>query len=114
METWTAANAPGSKARAKAREILKVEDYLWTFLEVAAASPTNNLAERLLRYAVIWRKISFGTDSLAGSRFVERLLTVVTTLRLQERDVFGYLCDAISAHQQGRPAPSILPGAVEG
>jgi len=111
---WTAANAPGPTARAKAREIGKVEDYLWTFLEVEAVPPTNNLAERLLRYAVIWRKISYGTDSIAGSRFVERLLTVVTTLRLQDRDVFGYLCEAFIAHQQDEPAPSILPEPVEG
>ena len=112
--SWTAANAPGPTARAKAREILKVENHLWTFLAVPAVPPTNNLAERLLRYAVIWRKISYGTDSDTGSRFVERLLTVVTTLRLQDRDVFGYLCDAITAYQQGKPAPSILPGSAEG
>ena len=42
----------------------------------------NNLAERCLRRSVIWSKMCFGTDSEAGSRFVSRILSVVTTLRM--------------------------------
>ena len=56
---------------------------LWTFIRVAEVEPTNNRAERALRRAVLWRKKSFGTQSEAGSRFVERILTVVMTLRQQ-------------------------------
>jgi hypothetical protein len=61
---------------------------LWTFVEVDGVEPTNNAAEQALRQAVIWRKLSFGTQSSAGSRFVERLLTVVETCRRQQRNVF--------------------------
>ena len=106
---WAATNAPGPKARAKAKEILKAEEHLWTFLTDPAIPVTNNLCERLLRYAVIWRKLSYGTDSDAGAHFVERILTVTASLQLQRRDVFGYLTTAIDAHFHGQTAPSILP-----
>src|SRR5262245_3271796 len=52
-------------------EILKVEEGLWAFARVEGVEPTNNAAERMLRHAVIWRRISGGTDSARGSRFVE-------------------------------------------
>jgi transposase len=105
---WTARNAPGPKARAMARELLKVEDLLWTFLAHKDVSVTNNHAERLLRYPVIWRKLSFGTRSESGALYVERLLTVTMSLRLQNRNAFDYLKDAMTAHSCGKPVPSIL------
>jgi hypothetical protein len=71
--------------------------------------PTNNAAERALRPAVLWRRRSFGCHSEGGCRFVERMLTVVQTLRLQKRRVIDYLADAITAHRQGLPAPKLLP-----
>ena len=107
--TWTAKGAPGPKARAMASEILKAEEYLWTFLTDPAIPVTNNLRERLLRYAVIWRKLSYGTDSDAGACFVGRILTVTASLQLQQRDVFAYLATAIDAQFHGQAAPSILP-----
>jgi len=70
--------------------------------------PTNNHAERLIRRGVLWRKNTFGSQSEAGCRFVERLLTVVQTCRLQERSVSRYLMDTLVAHRNGRPAPSLL------
>ena len=109
--TWTANSAPGSKAQSMAREILKLEAHLWTFLDDASIPVTNNLCERLLRYAVIWRKLSYGCDSEAGARFVERILSVSASLQLQRRDVFAYLTAAIDAHFRGQPAPSILPAS---
>ncbi len=60
--------------------------------------PTNNLAERILRSLVLWRKISFGCHSKKkGFRFVERILTVTQTMKLQGKAVFQFLCDAVSA-----------------
>jgi len=79
-------------------EILKVYGALWTFVAVEGVEPTNNFAERNLRAAVLWRKGSFGTHSKAGSRFVERMMTVVASLRLQRRNVFDYLVQASEAH----------------
>jgi transposase len=70
--------------------------------------PTNSHVERVLRLAVLWRKKSFGSHSEAGCRFVERLLTVVQTRRLQGRPVLDYLYEALLAHRAGLPAPKLL------
>jgi transposase len=56
---------------------------LWLFTALEGVEPTNNHAERILRLGVLWRKNSFGCHSPEGCRFVERMLTVVQTLRLQ-------------------------------
>jgi transposase len=79
-------------------------------VEVEGVEPTNNAAEQALRQAVIWRKLSFGTQSSAGSRFVERLLTVMETCRRQKRNVFSWLVDAVEARFAGKTAPSLLSG----
>ena len=83
--------------------------WLWTFLDVDGVEPTNNVSERALRPAVIWRKLSFGTQSAKGSRFVETILTVVETCHRQSRNSFEYLTAAMQAHFAGQPAPSLLP-----
>jgi len=89
-----------------------IEPALWTFVRKDGdVGPTNNSAERALRHGVLWRKVSFGTHSPAGSRFVERMLTVRETLRQQKRDVLGYLTAACQASMLHRPAPSLLPHA---
>jgi len=110
---WTAAGAPGPKARGIARSLLKDQDAMWRWLTDPRVPPTNNLAERLLRYAVIWRKLSYGTDSLAGSQYVERLLTAVGSLQLQGRDPYEYLTTLMQAHTARQPLPSLLPQPSE-
>ena len=91
------------------RELYAHREWLWTFLEVEGVEPTNNVSERALRHAVIWRKLSFGTKSPHGSRFVAAILTVVETCRQQSRNVFEYLTTAMEAHFAHQPAPSLLP-----
>jgi transposase len=91
------------------KEIRKVFPALWTFVHVEGVEPTNNMAERDLRRAVLWRKACFGTDSATGSRYVERVLTVVMTLRKQKRAVHRYLAEACEARLRGLPPPSLLP-----
>jgi transposase len=93
------------------KELVEHRDNLWTFLEADGIEPTNNAAEQALRHAVIWRKLSFGTQSASGSRFVERLLTVIETSRRQRRDVFAWLVEAVQARIEGRPGPSLLPAS---
>jgi hypothetical protein len=83
-------------------------DRLWTFLEVEGIEPTNNASERALRHAVIWRKLSFGTQSAAGSRFVETMLTAIETCRQQNTSVFDFVTQAVAAHFAHHPAPSLL------
>jgi transposase len=89
--------------------LLELWPALWLFVLEEGVEPTNNHAERLLRRGVLWRKRSFGSQSAAGCRFVERMLTVVQTLRLQQRSVLVYLHDAISAYREALPAPQLLP-----
>lgn len=86
-------------------------DWLWTFLDVEGVEPTNNVSERALRPAVIWRKLSFGTQSAQGSRFVETILTVVETCHRQSRNSFEFLTAAMQAHFADQPTPSLLAGA---
>jgi transposase len=95
----------------KCADILKHRKALWTFVRIEGVEPTNNQAERDLRHAVILRKTSFGTDSVRGSRFIERMLTVVGSLRKQKRDPMSFLvacCEQrlLGADQQ---VPSLLP-----
>jgi transposase len=99
------------KTRKTCHNILKIEQALWTFVDIEGVEPTNNAAERALRRGVIWRRRSFGTQSEAGSRFVERILTVVISLRQQKRNVLDFLTAACKAYSLGLPAPSLLPVA---
>ena len=102
-------------ARAKTartcEELLKLEPAMWLFMykKGKGVEPTNNFMEQLLRFAVLWRRMSQGTQSKHGSLFVGRLLTVTTTLRLQERNVLEYLTQACEAARVGRDPPSLLP-----
>src|SRR5262249_30253612 len=85
------------KAAGLCRELRKGWPARWTFARVEGVEPTNNGAERALRPAVLWRKGSFGSDSKAGSRFAERLLTVVATCRQQGRPLLRVLLALSSA-----------------
>ena len=86
-----------------------MEEGLWTFARVRGVPPENNAAERAERHAVIWRRISGGTDSAEGSRFAERTLTVVATCRQQGRDVLDYLASCFEAARRGQAIPSLVP-----
>jgi transposase len=88
--------------------VLALEAALWTFVTTEGVEPTNNFMERLLRRAVLWRKRSFGSRSQTGLRFVERILTVVQTRRLQGQSVLNYLHDALRAHRAGQPCPKLV------
>src|SRR5262245_47173929 len=98
-----------AKAAAFCANVLGLVPAVWRFVVSDGVEPTNNHAERLLRRGVLWRKSSFGCSRPSGCRFVERLLTVVQTCRLQGRSVLRYLYQAISAHRNRLPAPSLLP-----
>ena len=95
----------------KCRRIIKHREHLWTFVHDQRVDPTNNLAERVVRQAVLWRKSSFGTQSERGARYVERVLTACATCRLQGRSVIEYLREACRCHLSGIPAPSLIKTA---
>ena len=90
------------------RKLLVGFAHLWTFAAVEGVPPHNNAAERALRHGVIWRRTSHGTDSESGSRYVERMLTVVATCRQRGRDVLGYLTDCLRARNHGAASPTLL------
>lgn len=90
-----------------ARNLLKVWPALWTFVEAEGVEPTNNAAERGLRHAVIYRKLSQGSRSEQGKRTTERLLSAAITCRLQRRSLFAYLTEVAAASIRGQPAPAL-------
>ncbi len=96
------------KAATFCANVLALYPALWLFATVEGVEPTNNHIERILRPGVLWRKNAFGSHSESGCRFVERMLTVVQTLRLQRRHVVDYLHQAVAAHRSGLPAPVLL------
>jgi transposase len=93
------------RTRGLAKNLLKVWPALWTFARVKGVTPTNNHAERGLRSAVIYRKLSLGSQSDDGETRIARLLSVHTTCRLQARSLFDYLADALTRHARGDLAP---------
>jgi len=97
------------KTAATCRDLIAHERKLWAFVWREGVEPTNNAAERALRHAVMWRKTSYGTDSEAGSHFVESILTIVATCRQQGRDVLAYLTECCQAQRSGASVPSLLP-----
>ena len=101
------------KTAGTCRDILKRREALWTFVQVAGVEPTNNTAERSLRPGVLGRKGSFGTQSEKGSRFVESMMTIVTTLKQQQRHVLAYLTAACEAALWDEAAPSLLPASAQ-
>jgi transposase len=97
--------ARNKRCRGIARNLIKAWPALWNFADHDGVQPTNNHAERGLRGAVIYRKLSLGTQSEQGERRIERLLSAHTTCRLQHRSLFAYLTNAITAHARGEPPP---------
>ncbi len=97
-----------AKAATFCANVLELLPAVWRFVVTEGVEPTNNHAERVLRRGVLWRKSAFGCHSEAGCRFVERMLTVVQTRRLQGRSVLGCLYAALVAHRKGLPTPSLL------
>ena len=101
-------DVPLEKVRSFSRDLLRMEAALWTFVREEGVEPTNNAAERALRPGVLWRKICFGTQSDAGSRYIERMLTVIATCRQQDRHLLTFLTESVQAHWAGTPPPSLI------
>ena len=97
------------RGRGMCRDLLKHWDSFWTFTRHEGVEPTNNEAERGVRKGVLWRRKSQGSRSVAGSRFVERILTVAATCRQNDRPVLAYLIEVCEATLHGQPPPSFVP-----
>lgn len=102
-----------AKTDGMCKSILSLRPALWTFVETEDVEPTNNFAERLIRAFVLWRKCCFGAHAVRGNEFVERMMTVSATCRLQDRDVIEFVTQAVDAYLRGSQAPSLLPRTAE-
>jgi transposase len=91
------------------RRLLRHRAMLWTFTRYPDVAPTNNAVERALRHGVIWRKLCYGTASERGSRFVERILTVIATAGQQGLDLLDFLRAALTAYRHAEVSPQLLP-----
>jgi transposase len=111
LEAGTTCGVP--KTEGMCRAILQLHQALWTFVHLVGVEPTNNTAEQAIRPGVLWRKGSFGTHSAQGSRFVESMMTVVATLKQQQRNALEYLTAACEAALREELAPSLLPESQE-
>jgi transposase len=109
MELQWGTQSACPKTAATCRELLTREAAVWTFVRVEGIEPTNNASERSLRSAVLWRKVSFGTQSERGSRFVASILTVLMSCQQQHRNALAYLTACCRAFYANRPAPSLVP-----
>jgi transposase len=101
--------AGGQKLAGFFTQVEKHWESLWVFATTPGVEPTNNQSERLLRAGVRWRKTSYGTQSTAGRRFAERMLTVTGTLGLQGRSVYEFLVAAGEAALGAGSMPRLLP-----
>jgi len=104
---WGSTGKRQRHVRALAKNLLKLWPALWTFADVDDVEPTNNAAERGLRAAVIYRKLSLGCRSQGGERTIELLLSVDQTCRLLRRSLYGYLADVLTAKARGDPVPTL-------
>jgi transposase len=102
-------NSPLAKTVHTCRRLLNLEPAMWLFVTVDGVEPTNNDSQRGIRTAVIWRRLSFGSQTQAGSLFVSRMLTVVASLRAQKRDVLEYMTQSVRAARDGNSPPSLIP-----
>jgi transposase len=95
-------------------ELYAQRDWLWTFVDIKNVEPTNSTAEQSLRLIVIWRNLFFGTQSAAGSRFVETPLTTIKTCRRQERDILDFVTRSVQAHLPEQITPLNATRGVNG
>ena len=91
------------------RRIQTRPEALWVFASTEGVEPTNNAAERAIRPLGILRKLTYGTQSAAGRRFVETVQTILETRRQHGRGTFEFTTDAITKARRYQPWPALIP-----
>ena len=98
--------APGHPEEIRiTNRLRKQRPHLLTFLYVPGVDPTNNLAERQLRPAVIARKLSAGNKTDRGKCTFEILASLAATSRQQGKSFTEFVAAALSL---GLPPPPPL------
>jgi transposase len=80
---------------------------MFRFLKDPLLDWNNNLAERMIRPNVIYRNRSFGNRSDRGAEAHGTMMSLMQTLRLQEKNVSENLRRAFLQHRQGFAAPCL-------
>lgn len=101
-------HAADAQTKTTCHNLRQLEPALWTFLRVEGVEPTNNIAERSQRRGVCKRDRTFGTQTSAGSRYVERILTTTATCRQQGKNALTYITAAVRAYQHGHESPPLI------
>ena len=93
------------------RSLVNHREGLCVFVDKPYVPPDNNLAERLLRGAVIGRSLSFGSDSEKGAEFTAMMYTVTGTLAMNGIDVRRWLGEWLDAcaDNAGKPPQDLSP-----
>ncbi len=81
----------------------------WTFLEDNRIPLTNNTGEQALRGYVIWRKISFASQSYQGDQFRPLILTVVGTAEKLGISSYHFLRAAAKEYMETGRVQTRLP-----
>ena len=102
--------APPRQGPQNLRERFKLNPKkFFTFITTPGVQPTNNFTEQAIRYLIIDRRITQGTRSPKGRKWCERIWTTISTCEAQGHSTFQFLCDALTAHFNGLPHPSLMP-----
>jgi len=96
-------------ARTLAKRMREHGEAYFTFVTTPGVEPTNNVAEQVIRFVVIDRRITQGTRGERGRKWCERIWTVIATCAQRGRSVYRFLVEAVHAHFAGARAPSLLP-----
>ncbi len=110
LKAGTAHEDCQNKTKSTCSDFFHRFDKLWVFVYTENVEPTNNAAEQRLRHGVIWRKLSHGSQSEVGERFVERVMTVAMTLKLLSQNSFEYFTKCFKAFIKGGHSPPVLAG----
>jgi transposase len=105
---WRGRACVAEKTRNVCLELDRVYESLWTFATTGGVEPTNNAVERALRAGVCWQKMSYGTDSDQGSRFVGRILSAVESCRQHGRNLLAFLTQTVQAARDNNNPPSLI------
>lgn len=91
-----------NEAEMLARFLIKKIYCLFVFLNEKDVKPTNNRAERAIRFGVLYRERSKGTQGEKGNRWVDRILSLKQTCRMRFIPSFPILVEAVDSCFKGK------------
>jgi transposase len=96
------------------KDAINIAERLWNWREEyfrfieTDIPPTNNLGEQAIRRVVIDRKVTQGTRSDWGNRWLERIWSVLATCGQQGINVMSFLNSCVESFLHGLAPPSLV------